>query len=99
MTLQTVTAYTIAVAFCDAWVFKYGVPRTLLSENGPQFNAMFFYSTFRVPGVTILYISAYHPQTNGQVERYNRAVASILHNYVGQHQDDWDVCVGPHTYA
>ncbi|CDF40838.1 unnamed protein product [Chondrus crispus] len=97
--LRTITAHTVAVAFCDSWVFKYGVPRTLLSDNGPQFNAKFFHSTCRVLGITNLYTSAYHPQTNGQVERYNRTIASMLRNYVGEHQDDWDVYVGPLTYA
>ena len=66
--LRTVTAYAVAVAFCDAWVFKYGVPRTLLSDNRTQFNAKFFHRTCCVLGVTILYTSAYHPQTNGPVE-------------------------------
>ena len=50
-------------------------------------------------GITNLYTSAYHPQTNGQVERYNQTIASMLHNYVNEHQDDWDVYVGPLTYA
>ena len=97
--LRTITAYTVAVAFCESWVFKYGVPRTLLSDNGPQFNAKFFHSTCRVRGITNLYTSAYHPQTNAQVERYNRTIASMLRNYVGEHQDDWDVYVGLLTYA
>ena len=97
--LRTVTAYTVTVAFCDAWVFKYCVPRSLLSDNGPQFNAKFLHSTCRVLGVTNLYTSAYHPQTNGQVERYNRTIASMLRNYVSEHQDDWDAYVGPPTYA
>ena len=97
--LRTITAYTVAVAFCEAWVFKYGVPRTLLSDNGPQFIAKFFHSTCLVLGITNLYTSAYHPQTNGQVERYTRTIASMLRSYVGEHQDDWDVYVGPLTYA
>ena len=53
----------------------------------------------RVLGITNLYTSAYHPQTNGQVERYNRTIASMLRNYLNEHQDDWDVYVGPLTYA
>ena len=65
--LRTNTAYTIAVAFCDAWVFKYSVPRTLLSDSGPQSNAKFFHSTCRVLGIKNLYTSAYHLRTNGQV--------------------------------
>ena len=97
--LRTVTAYTVAVAFCDAWVFKYGVPRSLLSDNRPPFDAKFFRSTCRVLGVTNLYTSAYHPQTNGQFERYNRTIASMLRNYVSEDQNDCDVYVGPLTYA
>ena len=97
--LRMITAYTVAVAFYDAWVFKDGVPRTLLSDNGPQFNTKFFHSTCRVLGIPNLYTAVYHPQTNGQVERYNRTIASMLRNHVGEHQDDWDVYVGPLTYA
>ena len=89
--LTTVTAYTVATAFCDAWAFKYGIPRSLLSDNGPKFNAKFFYSACRILRITNLYTSAYHPQTNGQVERYNRTIASMLRNHVNEHQDDWDV--------
>ena len=96
--LWAVTAYTVAVAFCESWVFKYGVPRSPLSDNGAQFNAKFFHSTCRVVGITNLYTSAYHPQTNGQVERYNQTISSMLRNYVGEHQEDWDVYVGPITY-
>ena len=97
--LRTITAYTVPVAFCKSWVFKYGVPRTLLSDDGPQINANFFHSTCGVLGITNLYTSAYNPQTNGKVERYNRTIASMLRNYVGEHQDDWDVYVRPLTYA
>ena len=97
--LRTIAAYTVAVAFCDSWVLKYGVPRTSLSDNDPQFNTKFFYSTCRVLGITKLYTSASHPQTNGQVERYNRTISSMPRNYVSEHHHDWDVYVGPLTYA
>ena len=97
--LRTITAYTIAVAFCDAWIFKYGVPRTFLSDNGPQVNAKFFHSTCPVLGITKLFTSAYHPQANGKVEQYNQTIAAMLRNYVGEHQDEWDLYVGPLTYA
>ena len=65
LALWTITAYTVAVAFCESWVFKYGVPRMLLSDNGPQFKAKFFPSTCRVLGITNLYTSAYYSQMNG----------------------------------
>lgn len=33
-----VSAYVVAIAFCNSWVFKYGVLDKLLSDNGPQFS-------------------------------------------------------------
>ena len=54
-------------------------------------NAKFFHSLCFVLEITNLYTSAYHPQTNGQVEQYNRTIAAMLPNYVGEHQDDCDV--------
>ena len=32
--LKHITAYDVAVAFVEHWVFKYGAPATLLSDNG-----------------------------------------------------------------
>ena len=99
VSLRTVTAYIVATAFCDAWVFKYCVPCSWLSDNSPHFSAKFFQSVCRVLGITNLYTSAYHSKTNGQVERYNWTIASMLRYYIHELQDDWDVYVGPLTYA
>ena len=40
--LRRIDAYTVAVAFMEAWIFKYGPPKTLISDNGKQFAAKFF---------------------------------------------------------
>lgn len=46
-----------------------------------------------------IYASTYHPQTNGQVEQYNRTIMAILRNYVSEHQNDWDEYATSLTYA
>ena len=33
----------------------------------------------------------YHPQGDGQIERFNRTLKYILNKYVGKHPRDWDV--------
>jgi hypothetical protein len=40
--LRTVTALSVARAFVDQWVYVYGPPVSLLTDNGPQFRANFF---------------------------------------------------------
>ena len=76
--LRRIDAYTIAVAFVAAWVFKYGPPKTLISDNGKQFAAKLFQAVCSLLGIWNIFISTNHPQTNGQVERYNRAILAML---------------------
>ena len=73
--LRTVTAYTVAVAFCEAWVFKYGVPRSLLSDNGLQSNAKFFQSTCRVLGaITGIDAPQLRERASGRLGRVHRTI-------------------------
>ena len=97
--LRTITAYHVAVAFCTHWVFKYGPPRTLLSDNGPQFASRLFQSVCLELGTRNIFTSTYHPQTNGQVERFNRTFLSMVRNYVNDNQTDWDRYAGALSYA
>ena len=50
-------------------------------------------------GLSNIFTSTYHPQTNGQVERYNRTILAMLRNYVNEHQEDWDRYATALTYA
>ena len=82
-------AYTVAVAFVEAWIYKYGPPKTSISVKGKQFAAKFFQTVCSLLGISNIFSSTYHPQTNGQVETYNRTILGMLRNYVDEHQNDW----------
>ena len=96
--MRRIDAYTVAVEFVEAWIFKYGPPKTLISDNGKQFAANFFQAVCSLLGLSNIFTSTYHPQTNGQVERYNRAVLAMLRNYVNEHQDYSDRYATAFTY-
>ena len=49
--------------------------------------------------VANVFTTTYHPQCNGQVERYNRTILAMLRNYVNDHQDDWDRYAEGLTFA
>ena len=88
--LRRIDAYTVAIAFVAHWIFKYGPPKTLISENVKQFAEQFFQAVCSLLGLSNIFTSTYNPQTNGQVERCNRTILSMLRNYVNEHQDDWE---------
>jgi len=88
--LARIEAHDVARAFVENWVFRYGPPKILISDNGKQFASKFFQRVCSMLGVSNIFTCTYHPQTNGQVEWYNRTVLAMLRNYVNEHQDDWD---------
>lgn len=71
----------------------------MLTDNEHKFVACSFRIVCTVLGIGRTPITAYHPQTNGQAERYNKTLEARLRHYVSEHQDDLDLYVQPLTYA
>ena len=68
----------------------HGLPATLISDRGPQFNNNFWAHTCELLGMDKRMSSAFHPQTDGQTERTNRTLEEMLRAYVSLEHDDWD---------
>lgn len=96
--LPNARAETVAKAFFNHWLTVYGVPLVVLTDNGSNFRAKFFQSVCRLLGIRNLYSTAYHPQTQGQVERFNRTILSKLTHHVSENAE-WDRLVFAHTYT
>jgi hypothetical protein len=68
----------------------HGVPRSIISDRGPQFASALWRAMHRLMGATVKLSSAYHPQTDGGTERVNRTLEAYLRHYVSPRHDDWD---------
>jgi len=88
--LTGITATDVSAAFCRDWISLYGPPNTVLPDTGPQFASLLFQGVCNLMGIRNLYTSTYHPQTNGQVERFNKTLMDMLMHYIEDHQDNWD---------
>ncbi|XP_062709117.1 neuronal acetylcholine receptor subunit alpha-9-II-like [Aedes albopictus] len=63
----------------DELFSRYGVPVTVVSDNGPQLTAAEFKDFLQKSGVKFHNLSApYHPATNGQAERYVQTTKDAL---------------------
>jgi transposase InsO family protein len=75
------------------------MPQTLLSDNWGQFNSKFFQACHIELEIKQVFTTSYHPQCNGQVERFIMTIPSQLRAYVGEHQNDWDLYHGKLAFA
>jgi hypothetical protein len=68
-----------------------GVPRTIVSDRGPQFVSKFWEELHM--STKLLHSSAYHPQTNRQTERVNQILEDMLRACVIKFPHKWDECL------
>jgi hypothetical protein len=54
------------------------VPKTIVSNRGPQFVSKFWEELHKSLGTKLLHSSAYHTQTSGQIERVNQILEDML---------------------
>ena len=84
------TALTIAMIFTEQIVSQHGVPRELLSDRGPAFLSKVFLGVCAVLGTKKVNTTAYHPQTDVLVERFNRTLIDMLAKRVAPATHEWD---------
>jgi len=88
-TTVKLTALGAAELF-KAYIFKrFGLPKGVVSDRGPQFVAEFIKELWKSLGIKGLPSTAYHPQTDGQTERVNQELEIYLRFYINYQQDDW----------
>ena len=89
--LKGVFAAEVAKAFVEHWVFNFGPPSELISDNGRQFSSRFFQEVCGILTIHNVFITTYHPQTNAQAERVNRTIEAAIRSYTNDHPRDWDL--------
>ena len=72
------SAETVLQAFIASWVSRFGVPHTVTSDRGAQFTSGVWQAAMARMGIKVSTTTAYHPQSNGLVERFYRALKDAL---------------------
>ncbi|KAM0728859.1 Gag-Pol polyprotein [Formica fusca] len=76
--LTEISADTVSTAFYTHWVARYGAPQTITTDQGPQFEAALFKALTNLIGCERIRTSAYHPASNGILERWHRTLKSAI---------------------
>ncbi|CAF3847361.1 unnamed protein product [Rotaria sp. Silwood1] len=84
------TAQTAVRFLKEDIISKFGTPRCILTDNGTHFTSTLMNELIKQIGTTHLYSTPYHPQTNGQVERYNSTMDAKIAALSNLRKTDWD---------
>ncbi|CAH8515498.1 unnamed protein product [Heterobilharzia americana] len=76
--LSNITAETVSRVFVEGWVSQFGCPSTVTTDRGQQFESATFQKLMNLLGCKRIRTTAYHPASNGLVERFHRHLKSAL---------------------
>jgi hypothetical protein len=79
---STTASQTIEVL--RSWFARFGIPKELVSDNGPQFTSELFAEFLRCNGVKHTLTPPYSPQTNGSGEKSVQIVKSTLKKQIAE---------------
>ena len=69
---------------------RFGLPKIVQSDQGTNFTSKLFRERLGALGITQVTSSAYHPQSQGALERFHQTLKSMMRTYCFDHSKDWD---------
>ncbi|XP_071959881.1 uncharacterized protein [Antedon mediterranea] len=87
--LKRITAKNVVKALVKffTWV---GLPKAVQSDQGSNFMSKIFKQVLEQLGVAHISSSAYHPQSQGELERFHQTLKNMIKTYCLQCEKEWD---------
>ena len=83
------TTKTVAKFLYQGYILIFGAPAKLLSDRGANFMSSVIDKMCKILGVKKLWTMAYHPQTNGLVERLHQTIMTMIRKLGKDKKADW----------
>ena len=96
---KTQTAQATARILWDNFICHYGFPEKFISDQGRNFESDLIKDLCKIAGVKKLHTTPYHPQGNGQCERFNSTLSNMLGTLSEEEKSDWKSYLGCMTHA
>jgi hypothetical protein len=86
----TYSGAKLAELYMARIVCLHGVPKKIVSDRGSQFTSRYWKKLHESLDTRLNFSSAYHPQTDGQIERTNQLLEDMLRACALKHGGSWD---------
>ena len=80
----------IANLFCSEILCLHGVSKTIVLDRDVKFLSYFWKTLCAKLGIKLLFCTAYHPQTDGQMEVTNRTLSALLRVLIKGNIKEWE---------
>ena len=87
--LRTITTRSVVRALSQ-FISIFGIPKVIQSDQGSNFSSCMFSQVLKQLRVQHNQSSAYHPQSQGVLERFHQTLKSILRAYCTELGKDWE---------
>ena len=84
-------AKTVALVLLDEFICRFGAPAFIHTDQGRNFESSLFRELCSLLNIQKTRTTAYHPESDGFVERFSRTLENMLSMYVEDNQTDWDL--------
>lgn len=88
--MSNMESSTVASIMIKEFIFRFGIPKTIHSDQGSQFVSKLFLEMCRLLQIEKTRTTPYHPESDGMVERFNRTLCTMLSAFVDENHKNWD---------
>ena len=96
---KTIDALGTALLYHEHVFRRFGLPKILISDRGPQFASKVFQELCSRLAIKSKMSTAFHPQTDGQTERTNQNIEAYLRIYCADHPETWSMHIPTLEFA
>ncbi|XP_076058600.1 uncharacterized protein LOC143035618 [Oratosquilla oratoria] len=87
--LKNITAKTVANTLTNLFT-TFGIPEEIQSDRGSNFTSVLFAEVLKLLGIKQTLSTAYHPQSQGALERFHQTMKSMIRKFCCEEDRDWD---------
>lgn len=87
------SAETVARVFVTHIIVRHGSPRQLITDQGANFVSKLFKEVCKLLQIEKIQTTAYHPQSNGVLERSHKVFKDMISSYIKNSQRDWSTWI------